>query len=59
VAAASGLAMTVLYTVLAIFPIVDVKNPASFTMKVVGFVGGINLIGAWYFRRANALRHQN
>ncbi len=55
-AAVCGLAMTLLYAVLSIFPIVDVKTPGAFTLKVVGFVGGINLLGAWYFRRANARR---
>ena len=51
--------MTLLCTVLSIFQIVDVKSPASFTIKVVGFVVGINLIGTWHSPRANALRRQD
>ena len=52
-AAASGFAMTLLYAVLSIFPIIDVQNTASFTMKVSGVVLGINVAGALYFRQAN------
>jgi glutamate:GABA antiporter len=51
-AAASGFAMTLLYTVLSIFPIIDVQNAASFTMKISGVVIAINLAGALYFRHA-------
>jgi amino acid transporter len=56
VAAASGFAMSLLYVILSIFPIVDVANAAAFTAKVVGVVGGINAVGAWYFWRANKRR---
>jgi len=56
IASICGLAMTLLYVLLSIFPIVDAKNPAAFTLKVVACVGGINLAGAWYFRRVNASR---
>ena len=59
VAAVSGLAMTLLYTALSIFPIVDVKNAAAFTVKAAGFVGALNLLGAWYFQRANAARSRH
>jgi hypothetical protein len=48
--------MTLLYVVLSIFPIVDVKNPALFTAKVIVLILGINTAGAWYFRRASKLR---
>ena len=51
-AAASGLAMTLLYTALSIFPIIDVRNAASFSMKIGGVVIAINLAGALYFRHA-------
>jgi amino acid transporter len=51
-AAASGFAMTLLYAALSIFPIIDVQNAASFTVKVSGVVIGINLAGALYFRHA-------
>ena len=56
IAAISGFAMTLLYTVLAIFPIVDTVNSASFTAKVILLVGGLNGVGAWYFRRVNKRR---
>ena len=52
-AAASGLGMTLLYVVLSIFPIVDVKNSALFTAKVIVLILGIDAAGAWYFRRAS------
>jgi glutamate:GABA antiporter len=51
-AAASGFAMTLLYTGLSIFPIIDVPNAASFTMKISGVVIAINVAGALYFRHA-------
>jgi amino acid transporter len=59
IAAVCGFAMTLLYVVLAIFPIVDVKNAISFAAKTGGVVIGINAAGAWYFRRANRLRIQD
>jgi len=52
-AAVSGFAMTLLYAVLSIFPIIDVQNAASFTAKVGGVVIGINVAGTLYFRHAN------
>ena len=51
-AAVSGFVMTLLYAVLSIFPIIDVQNAASFTMKVSGVVIGINVAGVMYFRHA-------
>ena len=51
-AAVSGFAMTLLYALLSIFPIIDVQNATSFTMKVSGVVIGINVVGVLYFRRA-------
>ena len=48
--------MTALYVILSIFPIVDVKNPVSFTAKVILLILGINAAGAWYFRRVT--RHR-
>jgi amino acid transporter len=56
VAAASGFAMTLLYVVLSIFPVIEVANAASFTAKVSGVVIGINTAGALYFWRANKRR---
>jgi len=55
-AAASGFTMTLLYAVLSIFPIIDVKDAASFTLKVSGVVIGINVGGALYFWRAHKRR---
>ncbi len=49
VAAVSGLAMTILYAALSIFPVVAVKNSSSFTAKVGGIVIAINAAGALYF----------
>jgi len=56
IAAISGFSMTLLYVVLSIFPIIDVANAASFTLKTGGVVIGVNAAGAWYFRRANKRR---
>ena len=36
---------------MSIFPIVDVRNPASFTAKVILLILGVNAAGAWHFRR--------
>jgi amino acid transporter len=57
VAAVSGLAMTTLYAVLSIFPIIAVRNTASFTTKVSGLVIAINAAGALYYWRASKRRH--
>ena len=51
VAAVFGFSMTLLYVVLSIFPIVEVKNASSFTAKVCGLVIGINALGAFHFWR--------
>ena len=56
VAAVSGLAMTILYAVLSIFPIIAVRNTASFTTKVSGVVIAINAAGALYYWRASKRR---
>jgi len=56
VAALSGFLMTLLYVVLSVFPVIDVQNVASFAAKLGGVVLGINLLGAWYFRRVNQQR---
>jgi hypothetical protein len=50
------LAMTLLFAVLSIFPIIDVKDALSFTVKVSGVVIAINALGALYFWRANNRR---
>jgi glutamate:GABA antiporter len=46
IAAASGLAVTILYSVLSIFPIIDVPSWQIFAVKVGGVVVGANLLGA-------------
>jgi amino acid transporter len=56
IAAVSGLGMTLLFVVLSIFPIIDVKNPAAFAAKLVILIAGINLAGVWYFQRASRRR---
>jgi amino acid transporter len=45
-AAASGLAVTVLYSILSIFPIIDVPSWQIFALKVSAVVIGTNLLGA-------------
>jgi amino acid transporter len=57
-AAVSGFAMTLLYVILAVFPIIDVKSPGIFSAKVGSVVGCLNLAGIWYFRRASRRRLQ-
>jgi glutamate:GABA antiporter len=53
IAAASGLAMTLLFVALSIFPIVAVKNSASYAAKVSGIVVAINAVGALFYWRAH------
>ena len=55
-AALSGFLMTLLYVVLSVFPIVDVQNPWLFTAKIIAVVGGLQLMGAAYYRRAARAR---
>jgi len=57
-AAASGLAVTVLYSILSIFPIIDVPSWQIFALKVSAVVIGTNLLGAAIYllsRRRTAL----
>jgi amino acid transporter len=49
VAAFSGFTVTLLFCVLALFPIVDVKSWLSFGLKVGGAVMLANLIGAFVY----------
>ena len=51
-ASASGLAVTVLYSILSIFPIIDVPSWQLFAMKVGGIVVGTNLLGAGIYTLA-------
>lgn len=45
-AAVSGFAMTLLYSVLSIIPIIEVNSRLSFAAKVGGVIVGANMIGA-------------
>lgn len=61
VAAFSGFAVTLLYVVLSIFPIIDVKSWLSFATKISSVVIGLNLLGVAVFftaRRGKALTTQ-
>jgi amino acid transporter len=49
-AAASGFAMTLLCVVLSIFPIINVPNRLTFTIKVSGAVVASNALGALIYR---------
>ena len=55
-ASASGLAVTILYSVLSIFPIIDVASWQMFALKVGGVVVGANVSGAviYVFARRRA-----
>src|SRR5256885_17074470 len=45
VSAASGLAITVLYTVLSLFPIIQVGSVAAFALKITLVIVLLNLVG--------------
>ncbi len=51
-AALSGFLMTLLYVVLSIFPIIEVKSRGLFTAKIVGVVLLANLGGMLFYWRA-------
>jgi len=58
-ASASGFAVSLLYVVLSIFPIIDVTSWLSFAVKISGVVVGLNAVGAVLFfaeRRRRASR---
>ena len=56
IAALSGFAVTVLYVVLSIFPIIDVASWASFAAKISGVVIVLNLVGCALFFAARRRR---
>jgi glutamate:GABA antiporter len=56
IAAASGFLMTLLYVVVSVIPIVEVKSQASFTAKVSGVIITANIIGAAIFLLAERRR---
>lgn len=45
VASASGLAMTVLYVVLSVFPIIKVESVTTFAVKIIATIVVMNLVG--------------
>lgn len=51
-AAFSGLAMTGIFVVLSVFPIVSVPDAGVFAAKLIGTIGGMQCIGALYYVRA-------
>lgn len=55
-AALSGFLMTLLYVVLSVFPIIDVKNPWVFTTKLLIVVAGLQCAGAAYYWRVTRAR---
>lgn len=52
IASCSGLAMTLLYVVLSVFPIIKVDNPTVFAMKITGVIIVMNLVGVGILRAA-------
>ena len=52
VAAVSGFAMTLMYVLLSVFPIIEVQNPWLFTAKIIGVVVALQCAGAAYYWRA-------
>lgn len=57
VAAFSGFAVTLLYVVLSVFPIIDVKSWLSFATKISSVVIGLNLVGVALFFTARRKKH--
>jgi len=49
-AAGSGLAVSVLYSVLSIFPIIDVANPGQFARKIVATLVATMLVGVLIYQ---------
>jgi amino acid transporter len=56
VAAASGFAMTLLFIVLSVFPIVEVESEAGFGVKLAGIVVGANAVGVAIYLAARRRR---
>jgi glutamate:GABA antiporter len=50
VAAVSGFAVSLLYSVLSIFPIIDVENWTAFSLKIVAVLVGANAVGVLIYR---------
>lgn len=56
VASAAGFAMTLLYVVLSIFPIIQVTSRSVFALKIALVIVIANAIGVLIFRRAEGRR---
>lgn len=53
IASFSGLAMTVLYVVLSVFPIIKVESVSTFAMKITGVIVVMNLVGIGILQAAH------
>lgn len=56
VAAFSGFAVTLLYVILSVFPIIDVASWSTFTIKISTVVVGLNVVGAGLYFAARRRR---
>ncbi len=56
IVAVSGLAMTLLYVGLSVFPIIKVENATTFALKISALIVGANLLGAAIFFTARGRR---
>lgn len=56
-AAGAGFAVTILYCVLSVFPIIDVESWQSFTLKITAVLVGVNLLGLGIFALSRRRRH--
>ena len=52
IASVSGFAVTALYSVLSIFPIIDVASWTTFAAKIIVVLVAANAIGLLIYRRA-------
>lgn len=59
IAAGSGFATTLLYTVLSVFPIIDVPSWSVFAAKIITVIVGANVVGALLFRLSRRRRHRS
>ena len=50
VAAVSGFIVVLLFLLLAVFPIVSVESNGEYTIKTIGVVVGVNILGAFLYR---------
>jgi amino acid transporter len=56
VLSASGLLMTILYVVMAVFPIIKVESVETFALKISGLILGANVVGFAIFLSAGRRR---